>query len=548
MNIRNSSNCCKDSLKSIMNSFPHFTYSQVEMVYNFFECDLDRTIHHLMHESHRFQEKNIDYPLNYTVKYTPYEIDKTNLKESPKFIKYKRFRFLTVAPIEPLEYNHVKSCLFFTNTTKESPQIFGKTFDPIDYSTSPTQMLFVSPLSSEELKTVQTSIEDSCEQKEDNDQINDISICEEEEEEELYEIQKESRFFQNNEKSDSQDKLHDSSEELPSRETSSSLEIVILDDSVEAKTDSQDHFEEKGNGLSHENDKEKHEVEPPEGKMEETKSCIENTETIVLNETNLQEQIINQFDDNLNDNSNDYLEEDKPIFKEDFDNITCGDIDSVLIEEYTNKQNNSVVLLARTPMSLSPSLEEEVEIECSVNGFNVEVTISIPKTFDHHTGWVGLYDRYETNNKNFIKKVVIEGKLKEQTRFEGLKRGRYSVRLFLNQNNDTTYQHCNTSDFVIGQIVFMTSIIKCHSSKRFIEVRVNEEHIGGWVGIYEHYPIVSNSNYTISSGMTTTYPIILDITNLKPGVYECRYFSKDSSEGLINTKYHCSGSKLFSLY
>ncbi|KAL7722749.1 Uncharacterized protein QTN25_000354 [Entamoeba marina] len=459
----------KLDLKSLCNEFPDIPCSVVEMVFIFFDCDSDKASQYLIQQPNLFDESNLDYPDNYSIEYTSDKSkNEKSSKEMNKFIKYKKFRFMTISGADNLSCDNSKANLYFTSTTKESPSVFGNSFDSLNTSILPLDLFVTYPFSKSEFEKLPFSLNDGSEQNELNQNC-------------VNEKDKETTENNNN----------------PQNENGSDNSYLITQDTKQHfeldETNSKINFEKQNNKTDEQTNKLICEVTQLPSVMEFYSSGEnERTEMGLLSKNN------NKSEDEL---------------------------DVILEENYSSLNDNNDINVMNGI---------KVEIECTVNGYSVEISINIPTSINYKTAWVGLYDRYETNNKNYIKKVLIEGK--------------YSVRLFINENNETTYKHCNTSDFVIGQVVFMTSVIKFHSSKRFIEVRVNEEHIGGWVGIYGHYPIVSNSNYTISSGITTTYPIILDITNLKPGVYECRYFSKDSSEGLLNVKYHCSGSKLFRLY
>ncbi|GAB1225998.1 hypothetical protein ENUP19_0273G0007 [Entamoeba nuttalli] len=416
----------KEKIDSLVDSFKQLTRSQIEIVYGFFHNDFDKTSKFLMEIIDGI--KTLIPLTNYKI---TFESDKKQLPFVPeqlKFVKYKKYRFMTIEPIKKNGYNHCIGSVYFTKFEKMSPSVFGN--------------------------------------KHQNETMN--------------------------EKGESIEK--------------DNVEIQMLGGSsciVEGET-----FNTKIDNIFTKSD------------TEEGKSINENDITKIIHPILPVDEIhLQQQENTILDN---------------------------MIEEYINTKTVST-MSTFSPICISPNEDSSIEMEVKNNNENVLVKYSIPSRIKDENIWIGIYDRYEINSHNYIKRIELKNKITGKIQFNDIKRGKYTVRIFVSETNEGSFQPRSSCDVVVGPIVFMTCNIICYNSKRMLEVRVSEEGEMGWIGIYPYHPITRNEDYIICTPMRMNYPIEMNITELKKGIYECRYFTKESGDGIFSKSYHCSGSKILNI-
>ncbi|EDR22620.1 hypothetical protein EDI_114930 [Entamoeba dispar SAW760] len=416
----------KQKIDSLVDSFKQLTRSQIEIVYGFFHNDFDKTSKCLMEI---IDDIKTSIPLtNYKITFESDQKQLPVIPEQLKFVKYKKYRFMTIEPIKKNGYNHCIGSVYFTKFEKMSPAVFGN--------------------------------------KHQNKTMNE-------------------------------------------------KDEVIENDNVEIQV----------LGSS---------------------SCIDKDET---SNTKIDDALSkNGTKEGKSINEKDIIKTINPTLTVDEIHL-CQQENTILdhiIEEYINNKTVSTIPTF-SPICISPNEDNSIEMEVKNKNENVLIKYTIPRKIKYENIWIGIYDRYETNLHNFIKRIELKDKITGKIQFNEIKRGKYTVRIFVSETNEGSFQPRSSCDVVVGPIVFMTCNIVCYNSKRMLEVRVSEEGEMGWIGIYPHHPTTRNEDYIICTPMRMNYPIEMNITELKKGTYECRYFSKESGDGMFSKSYHCSGSKILNI-
>ncbi|BFU21635.1 hypothetical protein KM1_002450 [Entamoeba histolytica HM-3:IMSS] len=202
--------------------------------------------------------------------------------------------------------------------------------------------------------------------------------------------------------------------------------------------------------------------------------------------------------------------------------------------------------------SIRKSCDEERDIEkriilnCKSRINEVDLSYYIPPSYLQENSWIGIYDRFEMNMKNYINSAYCNGKQSAFIRFEGLKRGKYCVRVFLDNTKTEVYNAAETCYVTVGKEVGVSVAVGKEKKKRLIRVSVQGMDKAYWVGIYKSaLTSVSNNDYLLASEITKENEIMIDVSSLKIGKYECRVFCKESTEGFLFKTYHACGDNTF---
>ncbi|KAL7715851.1 hypothetical protein QTN25_006550 [Entamoeba marina] len=185
------------------------------------------------------------------------------------------------------------------------------------------------------------------------------------------------------------------------------------------------------------------------------------------------------------------------------------------------------------------------QLNCYVENNDVQVKFNISKHNWSENSWIGIYDKFEMDNTKYLSCEYTKNSKDSTIRFKDLKRGKYTIRLFLNNKTTYKYEHCVAVDICIGKEVDFNFSIIMKNNKKLLVVKTKncQAH---WIGVY---PIgknpFSNSLYILASQINNGNTDEIDITNLKNGLYECRYFSKESKTGIFFPSYHSSGEISF---
>ncbi|EDR29725.1 hypothetical protein EDI_251620 [Entamoeba dispar SAW760] len=214
----------------------------------------------------------------------------------------------------------------------------------------------------------------------------------------------------------------------------------------------------------------------------------------------------------------------------------------------TIQENNNKIINE----SIRKSLDEERDIEkriilnCKTINNEVDVSYYIPPNYLQENSWIGIFDRFEMNMKNYINSAYCNGKQSAFIRFEGLKRGKYCVRVFLDNTKTEVYNAAETCYVTVGKEISVSVAVGKEKNKRMIRVSVQGMDKPYWVGVYKSVlSSVSNNDYLLSSDITKENEIMIDISSLKIGKYECRIFCKESTEGFLFKTYHACGDNTF---
>lgn len=187
---------------------------------------------------------------------------------------------------------------------------------------------------------------------------------------------------------------------------------------------------------------------------------------------------------------------------------------------------------------------ETVILDCKMkHGNSLEITYFIPKDKVTENMFVAVYDRFETDINQYVNCAYCHGKASAFVHFDHMKEGKYTVKLFLNHNEkEVAFQN-----ILIGEEMKIDYLMATAGKKRKIVISVENNERSYWIGIYnQSIECHNNQSYLLSSSVTKEKSLTLDISQLKPGNYQCRIFTKESTDGFLFRKYHSLGECSFS--
>ena len=158
--------------------------------------------------------------------------------------------------------------------------------------------------------------------------------------------------------------------------------------------------------------------------------------------------------------------------------------------------------------------------------------------------FIAVYDCYESDPKQFVNCAYCHGKSSAFVHFDNLKDGKYTVKIFLNQNE----KEIISENVMIGTEMNIEYLLSTKGKKRTIILTVENNDIPYWIGIYNHsIEMKNNETYLLSSNYTKEKSVSIDISSLKSGSYQCRIFTKQSTDGFFIRKYHSLGECTFDI-
>ena len=210
-----------------------------------------------------------------------------------------------------------------------------------------------------------------------------------------------------------------------------------------------------------------------------------------------------------------------------------------------NTTEDDVKNTSRKSTEEERKVPDTIILDCKIKMNNcLEISYFIPQEQLTENTFIALYDRFETDPKQYVNCAFCHGKTSAFVHFDNLKEGKYTVKIYPNDQG----KEIISEDIIIGSEIKMDYLLSSKGKKRKIILTVENNDTPYWIGIYtQSVDIRNNETYLMSSNFTKEKTLTLDISSLKSGSYECRIFTKHSTEGLFFKKYHSLGECSFTL-